>query len=371
MNNNLKFTKKLLKKFASLNAVNGFEKEINKEVYKELKLIKGLEFDENKYSTVTAIKKGNGKGPKIAIVAHVDEVGFIVVKIEKGGFLRLRPLGSWWGHVLLAKTVNIVTFDGKVYPGVIGALPPHLLKEESKIKVIEPKEMFVDLGVKDEKELKKMNIRIGNQVVPRSEWIELPNDRVISKALDNRSGVVVGIEIMRRLVEKNITHDADVMFMSATQEETNSVGAKTAVAKWKPDIVLGVDTTISTEHPSGDLTTAKLGEGLLLTIGDNIPSLANPNLIEWLNNVGKNFEKTNKKFTIQLENGPGGTDAGDVHYIGEGAYATTISMPSKYIHTHNSMMDIKDLEWAIEYVIEVIKKLDKKAYEKIEEKIIK
>jgi endoglucanase len=99
------------------------------------------------------------------IAGHMDEIGFIVKLITDEGFIRFSTLGGWWGHVMLAQRVVIKTRKGDV-PGLIGSKPPHILSDEERKKLLEPKDMYIDVGATTQEEVKALGIRPGDPVIP-------------------------------------------------------------------------------------------------------------------------------------------------------------------------------------------------------------
>ncbi|MEA2316767.1 MAG: hypothetical protein QOD44_956, partial [Solirubrobacteraceae bacterium] len=130
--------------------------------------------------------KGTAGGPTLAIVGHIDEIGLIVTHIDDDGFLRFTGVGGWDPQILVGQRVELTTRDGLV-PGVIGKKPIHLLKDEERKKVAELKELHIDIGARDGEEARRL-VRIGDVAVISGEPLELPNDRAVSRSMDNRLG---------------------------------------------------------------------------------------------------------------------------------------------------------------------------------------
>ncbi|HAV20291.1 MAG TPA: peptidase M28, partial [Firmicutes bacterium] len=135
-----------LKAMSEVDGISGHEKAV---AQLAMKMVEGyadrVEFDN--LGSFLAYKDGEKGQPTILLSGHMDEVGFVVHKIEDSGMLRIHPVGGWWGHVLLAQVMTVTTREGKKYTGVIGAQPPHGMSPEMRKQVLEIKDMYLDLGV--------------------------------------------------------------------------------------------------------------------------------------------------------------------------------------------------------------------------------
>jgi putative aminopeptidase FrvX len=175
--------------------------------------------------SLVAHRPGSGNGPKVLVAAHIDEVGWMVSHVEPEGYLRLRPLGGWWGHVMLAQRVQVITEQGPIL-GVIGSKPPHMLKPKDREVVMNIEEMFVDIGVSSAAEAAKFGVKPGCSVAPVSSFTPMANPKfMLAKAWDNRAGCAAAIMALQELKGEPIPAD---LFMGATvQEEVGLRGAQT------------------------------------------------------------------------------------------------------------------------------------------------
>src|ERR671919_740914 len=142
---------------------------------------------------------GTGDGPFVAVVGHVDEIGLIVHHVDDDGFLWFTGVGGWDPVILVGQRVEISTRNGRV-PGVVGKKPIHLLKDEERKQAPELRNLHVDIGAKDGDDARSM-VRIGDVAVITGEPVELPNNRVISRSMDNRLGCFVALEAARLVAE--------------------------------------------------------------------------------------------------------------------------------------------------------------------------
>ena len=162
-------------------------------------------------------------GPTVAVVGHIDEIGLIVTHIDDKGYLYVIGVGGWDAQQLVGQRVAITTRDG-VVPGVIGRKPVHLLKEEERKKAAELKELHIDVGARDGDEARAL-VRIGDVAVIAADPVELPNDRVAARALDNRLGSYIALEAARLDAEAG-GGAGDVVAVGVVQEEVGLNGAR-------------------------------------------------------------------------------------------------------------------------------------------------
>ncbi len=321
-------------------------------------------------------KKGDG-GPKVMIAGHVDEIGFVITNIKKDGYLQFHQLGGWWDQTLLTQEVVIRPSEGnEKIIGVIGAPPPHVLTPELRNKVITKEKMYFDIGCSSAKEVKKLGIRVGDPAVPRADFRTMKRTRkekkdeddkdakeeereitlAVAKAFDDRIGVFIALEALRRISEENISLPNTVYFVSTVQEEIGLRGAKTSAQMIKPDIGFALDVDISGDSPGSEGLVQKMGKGVAISAGDG-SMIPNPKLRKFVMNIAEENEIRHQPAFLKS----GGTDAGQIHLAGMGAPSLFLGIPTRYIHSHNGMLDLEDVESAVQLLVEVLKKLDENA----------
>ncbi len=297
------------------------------------------EINVDRLGNVIAHKKGTG--PKVAVAAHMDEIGFLVSHVdEETGFLRIDPVGGFDPRTLVAERVAVHARGGSKY-GLIGTKPVHLLTEEERKKAPEMKDLFVDIGLSG-KEAKEQ-IRVGDPVTLVQTFAEVGNT-VTGKALDDRLGVYVGIEAVRRLRK----HKADVYFIATVQEEVGLRGARTSAFAIAPDIGVALDVTIACDMPGvpAHEQVTRLGKGVAIKVKDSA-SISHPGLVQFLANLAEE-----RKIPHQLEILPrGGTDAGGIQPAREGVAVVTISIPTRYVHTVVETAHKDDIEASISLLV--------------------
>jgi putative aminopeptidase FrvX len=289
----------------------------------------------DRLGNVIAHKKGTG--PKVAMAAHMDEIGFLVSHVdEETGFLRINPLGGFDPRTLIAQRVDVHARGGVIY-GLIGTKPVHLLTEEERKKVPEMKDLFVDIGLSGKEANER--VRVGDPVTLAQTFADLGN-LVTGKALDDRLGVYVGIEAVRRLTE----HKADIYFIATVQEEVGARGAETSAFAVAPDIGVALDVTTACDIPGvpAHEQVTRLGKGVAIKVKDSL-SISHPGLVQFLVSLAEE-----RKIPYQLEILPwGGTDAGKIQPAREGVAVVTISIPTRYVHTVVETAHKDDIEAAI------------------------
>ena len=324
----------LLKRLSEAAGIPGHEGEIRRIISDELtELVDKVEVDP--LGNLIAHKKGSG--PTVLIAAHMDEIGFIVKHIEEEtGFLRIHPLGGFDVKTLIAQRVVVHTGNGDLI-GAIGSKPIHIMTEEERKKLPEMKELFVDLGLPADEV--KERVSVGDPVTLRQDFVEL--EKVVSgKALDDRAGVYIGIEAIKRAKEIS----CDLYFVGTTQEEVGLRGARVAGFAVNPRIGIALDTTLAVDVPgvsAGERITA-LGKGVAIKLTDSA-SISHPGLVREMKRIAEA-----RKIPYQMEILPrGGTDAGAIQLAQEGVAAITLSLPTRYVHSVVETAHKADLEAAI------------------------
>lgn len=352
-------TVQMLKELTDANGIPGNEKE-PREVMKKYITPYADEISYDNLGSFIAKKTGKAGGPKIMITGHLDEIGFMITRIDDNGFLKFETVGGWWSQVMLAQRVTVMTRKGNIV-GVIGSKPPHILPPEQRKKPVEVKDMFIDIGASSKEEAESFGVRPGDAVTPICDFTVMKNEKIMmAKAWDNRIGCAIAIEVMKRLKDEN--HDNVVYGVGAVQEEVGLRGAKTAAHKIEPDIGFAVDVGIAGDTPgiSANDATAKIGEGPQIMIYDR-SMVSHKGLRDFVTDIADEHEIP---YQFEAMSG-GGTDAGSIHLSGDGAPSLAITVPTRYIHTHAAILHRDDFEHAVQLITEVVKRLDEETVRKI------
>ncbi|MHB8926294.1 MAG: M42 family metallopeptidase [Bacillota bacterium] len=347
-------TLEMLRDLTDAPGVSGYEHEARAVVRKYLEQVATIEHDN--LGSIIGKKVGTSERPRIMIAGHMDEIGFMVTGITKEGFLRFQTLGGWWEQVMLAQRVVVKTQKGEVI-GLIGSKPPHILSQEERKKVVEKKDMFIDVGASSEEEARKvLGIKPGDPVIPWSPFAVMANQQtILAKAWDDRIGCAIFIDVLRNL--KKESHPNTVFGVGTVQEEVGLRGATTSAEAVDPDVGFALEVSVAGDMPGvkENEATDKLGGGpsILIYDGSMIPSIRLRDL------VVETAEK--EKIPYQFSAMPGGgTDAGRIHVHGRGVPSLVLGVPCRYIHSHAGIIRREDYDRTVKLITAVVKRLDAK-----------
>ncbi len=274
---------------------------------------------------------------RLIVMGHIDEIGLIVTHIDDQGFLWFREVGGWDAQILVGQRVRIVTADGDL-PGAIGKKPIHLLRDEERKKVAEVRDLHIDIGASGREQAMEL-VRIGDVAVLDADPIELPNGRLLSRALDNRLGSFVALEAARMLAQAGGVPGWETVALAAAQEETTFGGSRTSSFSLAPDAAIVVDVTHATDAPGIDVKESgkhELGSGPVITRGSTL----HPALFELLCAAGK---AEGIAFTIDASGRHTGTDADAVHLSRGGVPTALVSIPLRYMHSPVELVNLADV----------------------------
>ncbi|MCB5251462.1 MAG: M42 family metallopeptidase [Candidatus Cloacimonadaceae bacterium] len=298
-----------------------------------------------------AFKRGSGE-IKVMLVGHADEVGFMINHIDDNGYLYVKSLGGFDVNLLPGLRLDI-HHEGKVVRGIIGKNPPHMSRGDTDTPKLKMEDIWIDIGAKDKDDALK-KVSIGDPITFRSEIEELSDDIIVSKATDNKVGVYVAAAVMKALAKTPLV--ANYYAVASVGEETTMKGAQTSSYKIEPDIAIAVDVTFSSDTPGVDkrkFGDVSLGKGPVLALG----AAVHPRLNQDLQDLAKKH-----KIPLQLEIAPGrtGTDADAIHAQRSGVATVVLSIPNRYMHSPNEIINLNDLENAVKLLTEFVKTIDDK-----------
>jgi endoglucanase len=282
----------------------------------------------------------NGEGsPRIMLAGHIDEIGVMVTHIDEEGFLYFEGIGGWDSQVLVGQRIRLLTKTGHVV-GVIGKKPIHLMKQEDKEKVSKIEDLWIDVGASNRAAAVDRGLRVGDPGVIDSTLVQLTDDLIASRSVDNRIGAFVVLEALRILAKKK--PKAMVAAVATAQEEIgySGGGARTAAYKLDPQLALVVDVTFSTDAPcieKKEVGEHKLGGGPVLTRG----SAAHAVVFERLVDVA---EREKIPYTISAAPRFTSTDADAIYLSRAGVATGIISVPNRYMHSPNEIVSLADLD---------------------------
>ncbi|MGE5674117.1 MAG: M42 family metallopeptidase [Mycobacterium leprae] len=296
---------------------------------------------------VIAVKKGKSGGRRLLLSAHMDEIGFIVRKVEADGYLRFEKLGGHDDRILLAQRVWVRGSKGRL-AGVIGCKSAHLSGGE-RDKLVKHPEMYMDIGARSAAEVAAMGVTVGDPVGYMSELAELglASGRFIAHGLDDRAGCALLWHLLDDL--KGTELPGDLVLVFSVQEEVGLRGARTAAQAMNADVALAVDMTAADDTPDTGTRWLQLGKGPAIKVMDN-SLLAHPAMRRAMVAAAERAG-----VTTQAEILTGiGTDAGAIHQSGGGVVTGALSVANRYTHSPVEMFDRADLEGAYRLLREVV-----------------
>ncbi len=345
------FNKTLLEKCSNASGVSGFEDEIRNVIAAELAGCGTITHCRN--GNLICEKPGPVGSPTVALIAHMDEIGFMVQGITADGFLLLVPLGGWWNHTLPSQRVQVITRDGRKIPGQIGTKPPHLLPESQRKQVMPDDALFVDVGASCKEEVEALGIRLGCCVVPDVQLQALSVEhRWMGKAFDNRAGVYTMIRTMQTI--KDMQLPCTVRAIATVQEEVGTRGARALQNESIPDfaIILEGPPADDTFGQSPTCRQGELGKGVQIRLYDptNITPPAYADFV--LDTATRNGIP--HQATVRRT---GGTDAAASYPNWHGTPSIVFGVPTRYIHSHNGILDARDLTAAVQLTTKVLENI--------------
>jgi putative aminopeptidase FrvX len=306
-------------------------------------------------SSFARVRAGDGAAT-LALVGHIDEIGVTITNIEESGLLSFTTIGGISAETLIGQRFELVTRDGRI-PAAIGRkrIQPEQLRDRPRPEL---SDLHLDIGAKDRAEAESL-VRVGDPGVWVGPPVELPNDRLLSKALDNRLGAYIALEAARRVSELreagSFKAEVDVVAVAAVQEEIGLYGARTAVYGLDPQVAIAIDVTPATDYPGGDARRAgkiELGMGAMIARG---PTL-NKRVTDLLGEVAEAEEIPH---AWEIYSRATSTDADEIHFTRAGIPTGLVSIPTRYLHSPNEICALEDVESVIRLIVAFAKRLSR------------
>jgi putative aminopeptidase FrvX len=287
-------------------------------------------------STVATLR-GTGGGRSVAVIGHIDEIGLIVTHIDEKGFLWISGVGGWDPVQLVGQRVVITTAGGFVH-GIVGKKPIHLIEPDERSKAPKLTQLHVDIGAKDGDDAKSM-VEVGDVMVIDAQPLELPNDRLASKALDNRLGCYIAWRALE-LVKEAGGAAGDFHACAVVQEETGLAGARMTAFSLQPDVAIVVDVTHATDAPGVSETengSHGLGSGAVIFRATAL----HPAVADGLRAAAAERDVS---YTLEATGRGTGTDADTVAIAQGGIPVGVVSIPLRYMHSSVELCQLDDVE---------------------------
>lgn len=334
----------LLTELMLIPGLSGYEGRVRRYLAGELRDL-GLETRTDRLGNLIATLEGHADAPSVMLFAHMDQLGFVVRKIETNGFIRVERLGGVPERALPSQAVLLCVGEGRDVAGIIANKSHHATTPDEKYKVVPYSDLYIDAGFSSAEEVLAAGVDIGTPVVYRPNVVALSDSRIAGSAVDDRAGCAVIVEMARALGE--VKKRPTVHFVFSVQEEFNLRGALTAAQVLQPDIAIQLDLLLATDTPDmGYRGDVRLGGGPAMSMysfhgrGTLNGTIPHPALVAL-------FDKTagRLKMALQRSAHTGAlTDSAYVQLVGGGVASIDLGFPMRYSHSSLEVCDLGDLE---------------------------
>ena len=338
--------------------LSGYEGRVRKHLAAKLHGL-GLTTRTDRLGNLIAALEGDAGVPSIMLFTHMDQLGFIVRKIEPNGLLRFERLGGVPERALPSQEVLICVGPGRDRPGVIANKSHHATTPEEKYKVVAYQDLYIDAGFTSRDEALAAGVDVGSPVVYRPHWIELSPDRIAGTAIDDRAGCAVIVEVASQLISR--PRRPTLHFVFSVQEEFNLRGAVTAAQVLQPDIAIQLDLLLATDTPDmGYRGDVRLGGGPAMSMysfhgrGTLNGTIPHPALVSHFDAVARSID-----IPLQRSAHTGAlTDSSYVQLVGQGVASIDLGFPMRYSHSSLEVCDLGDLEGLTTLLVEAVGRIE-------------
>jgi len=330
----------LFYKLAEVQAPSGFEEPMMKAFIDEIKPYVD-EVHGTPRGNVIATQKGtNPKAPKVALVAHLDQIGFIVFNIDPTGFVRFRKLGGSVTGAIQGQHLQILTEKGSVI-GVVGIKPGHITTPAEANTIPPIEDMYIDIGAANRNEAEMMGVRNGTPITYATTPVKLANDLIAAPSIDDRAGCAAVIHVAKTFAKKR--PKATVYYIGSVEEEIGLRGAETCLHDLDVDMAVAVDTFPAGYQPDVNMRDLfyEVGKGAGLHVGEqgDRVRIQSQQVHRWLRRTA---EVNGIPHQVGIMSG--GTDAMEMMQTRGGIPSATIGIPRRYSHSPVEVFSPKDLE---------------------------
>lgn len=344
----------LIEALSNANGISGFEDEvvaIAKEYSQEIGRV-----EEDRLRNLFIYPKGNmGSKPVVMLDAHSDEIGFIIQAIHPNGTMKFLAVGGWHPQVIMGHKVRVKSAEGRYVPGIVSSTPPHFIPAGEKEKLVEIRNMLIDIGATSKDEVtREFKIHIGAPVVPDVRfYFGEDNSMMLGKAFDCRLGCAAVIDTLTRLQNHNL--EVDVVGTISAQEEVGLRGVRVAARKVQPDVaVIFEGTPADDTFLADELIQAGIKRGPQIRHWDQ-SMIANPRFVKFAMDTAT---RMGISYQVAVRES-GGTNAAVINLAGQGIPAIILSIPVRYAHSHYGYAAYEDYDGAVAWGCEVIKSLNR------------
>ena len=342
-------TQSLLRELSDAAGPPGFEEDVRRIMVREMKPYARISYD----GLGSVIGQNGTAGPRIMLDAHMDELGGVVRRVTKEGFLSMQMLGGWLDQALPDQRWIIIGAKGPVV-AVTGIRDIHYTPAEERTKVIPRDQIFLDVGARSEADAARLGLEPGDPVVPLSPFAELNGTGdYVGKAFDDRVGCAAVLEALRRLAASG--HPNQLFVAATVQEEVGLRGAQAAAALIRPDVAIAIEGGVTGDAPGGhpEESQVRLGEGPGLFLYDS-SELPNRRLVALTKETAKAIGAP-----LQFDVAQGyGDDSAEIQRANGGAPTVNLVVPVRYTHAHNGVMNRADFDRLVDLTVALIRRLD-------------
>jgi putative aminopeptidase FrvX len=342
--------KKYYKDLVSLPGVSSHEKYVRQYMRVHLERLADEIVEDNLGSIFGGIHL-DLDGPTVMLAGHMDEVGAMVKGINNNGTIQMMSIGGISPQIMISQHMNVVLDNGTFVPGVVGAKPPHLLRDKSTKQVSSFDDFHLDIGADDKEHALNMGVHIGQQIVFENIYKETKDgQKIFSKAWDNRFGSAMSLDILEDVDRSKLK--CRFYAGANVQEEVGLRGAIASTYMVNPDLFIAVDCSPCSDTFTPTEVGGTLGEGFLVRFYDP-RALMHQGLKKYITELAK---ANNIKF--QYYSSLGGTDAAAAQLSRGGTLACTIGMPARYIHSTTSMIHKEDYKAVKAIILKILETMN-------------
>jgi len=336
----------LIKELVAVDGISGQEQKVVRALLHHIRPLAD-DVSVDSFGNIIAIKSGGKPGPSVLVAAHTDEIGAIVKSIEKDGWIRFEKIGGVGDALLLGRQVSV---NGHF--GIVGVKAGHFMSVQERTEVKSHKDLYIDIGCSSDTEVASLGIEIGTQICQWPYYNEFSNtDLICSKALDDRAGCAILVQLLRELQGK--TFEGTLYAVFTVQEEVGLRGAHVAANNIKPDFAIALDTVPSGDTPDVNFIRefpVAIGKGPLLQLMSR-SFIINPIMKKLMTEV---CERSGEPYQLALFTG-GDTDAAAMHLQAGGILSAAITIPRRYSHSPVEVLNIKDCIASLKIIEQFIK----------------
>jgi putative aminopeptidase FrvX len=348
-----------LSKLMMIPGLSGHEDRVRRAIGARLGEL-GIASRADRLGNLIATIEGDPEAPSVMLFAHMDQLGFVVRKVESDGLIRIERLGGVPERALPSQAVLLCVGEGRDLPGVLANKSHHATAPEEKYRVVPYGELYIDTGLGSAVAVEAAGVRVGTAVVYHPRVLALAGDRLAGASVDDRAGCAAILELAAMLKANPVPPTLHLVF--SVQEEFNLRGAQPAAQALRPDIAIQLDLVLATDTPDmGGRSEVSLGGGPAIslysfhgrgTLNGVIPHPA----------MARLFEDAARAESLPLQRSAhigALTDLSYVQFTGEGVASIDLGFPLRYSHSSLEVCDLNDLEGLVRLLAAALARIDR------------